>query len=107
MTKPTLLQKAKSKPPIKSRLSRTAQEIELAIAWAYDEVSLTSVADVLHKYKSGTLAWLATTLREAYREGFVELSTYGRDERARLAEETPPMSTESSKLTAGELRKGE
>ena len=71
----SLLEKAKSVPTknrVRSALSD--EEIELAIAWLNDEVTLTQAATAMG-YKSGG-AWVARVallLREAFRTGIIKV----------------------------------
>lgn len=80
MKKQTLLEKAKE-VKIERKISKiiiTDEHIELAIAWAKDEIQLSQVSTVLFGEKSvgkiggRTLYWLASALREGIRTGKIK-----------------------------------
>ena len=81
MTKLTLLQRAKARRPrrTKTNRKRTREELDLALAWVHEDISLAQVVVVLKgKYNASALGWLAVTLRETVRQKY--LGVYGRVE---------------------------
>lgn len=57
----SLLKKAKT--AINQRFEPTDEQIELAVAWAFDEIKLTQVANAIEKQTTGTYIFLARTLK--------------------------------------------
>jgi hypothetical protein len=71
MAKQSLLDKAKE-TKTRKRSDATEEEIELALAWLADEVSIGQLNKALDKAAgAGAYSWLASTLREAYRNGIL------------------------------------
>lgn len=74
----TLLERAMESPRGR-RVKATDQEIELALGWFTGELTLIQVSrqvypDSKHHNRSGTYAWLASRLREAFRKGQVTVN---------------------------------
>ena len=69
----TLLEKAKQYKFRDGRSSSVSDEaVELALAWAMDEIQLRQVGSVLSsKSNAGTYSFLAQALREAFRKDIV------------------------------------
>lgn len=71
--KMSLLEKARE-IPIRRRGAEgvTVEEIELALAWMKDEITLTQIARVMnHKGPGTTVSRISILLREAYRKGMI------------------------------------
>jgi len=73
--KKTLLQKAKEvKLKTAFRKSIDDEQIELAIGWMKDEISITQMSKVLNwKVSGGTRSTVASWLREGYRRGKIKV----------------------------------
>lgn len=71
----SLLDKAKEVKRSDKRLNKVSYEqIELALAWMQDEVSLTQAATALGVVGTGSISYkLALWLREAYRAGIIKV----------------------------------
>ena len=71
--KKTLLEKAKEIPTRKRGTKTiTIEQIEVAIAWMADEITLTQATQVLQYDSPGScVSRLSLILREAYRNGFI------------------------------------
>jgi hypothetical protein len=69
----TLLQKARgyeeSRTPARTRGVYTTEEVELALAWAFDEITIAGVAAALDCGKGSVGSLLASLLRQAVRDG--------------------------------------
>ena len=72
-TNPTLLEKARASKAVGTHKRATTEHIELAIAWANDEVSYSQVSDALTGKRTGGNSYLllARALREAVQEGIL------------------------------------
>lgn len=67
----SLLERAKALPVRKNRNNRiTSDEIELAVAWLQDEVSLSNAAIAMNTTHGSAINRIALALREAYQQGF-------------------------------------
>ena len=75
MAKQSLLEKALTAKRPDKRLERiTPEEIELALAWLQDEVTLTQVAYALGmKGPGNAVSRMAVIIREAYRAGLIKV----------------------------------
>jgi hypothetical protein len=73
----TMLARALAKAPARRTLHATDEEIELALAWLQDRVTLTQVVFALYgagevvkrSYGGNALYRVAVSLREAHRQG--------------------------------------
>lgn len=70
--KQTLLEKAKQ-INYKQKAEVSPEEIELAMAWIRNEVTLTQCGAALGTRASSTASRLAIIIRQAYREGVIKI----------------------------------
>ena len=75
MAKKTLLEKAKAVKMGRRDTIITDEHVELALAWIRDEVNLSQINVALKKSRqSGNVLYkMATSLREAHRQGKIKI----------------------------------
>jgi HD superfamily phosphodiesterase len=73
MTTQSLVERAKSLPVNQRKGDTSKEEMDLAIAWMKDEVTITQVAKVTSTTASSSFAKMGAWLRDAYREGKIRV----------------------------------